>query len=142
MPTIDALESWCKEQKAKGKGRCHTNHVVCIEDENAKRAVNPPDERTGKPKTRIVWETNDPEVYSLFHVEKEKYMKAAGGNPVIGTEAMLVALKMHDFEAVRGFVQAIAAVKDQVKPVEGSGVPRAIIPPEVKPPREPGEDDE
>jgi hypothetical protein len=129
LPTLDALKVWVEYQIAQGKGRCHTNHVVVIEDENKQRAENPPDEE-GKKKTRIVWETNDPDVYALFHAEKEKYMKAAGGNPVIGTEAMLVALKMHDFEAVRKFVQSIAAVRDRIadEKAKASGVPRAIIP--------------
>lgn len=114
MPTLNALVEWALAEQKKGKGSLHVNHPVIMEEENAKRQVNAPDEK-GKRKTRIAWDANDPDSFAEFHKEREKYIRAAGGNPVLGTDAMICALRMFEFEDVRKFVEAIAAAKEAVR---------------------------
>lgn len=111
MPTIRQLKEWVDDQIAKGKAGDHTNHVVCIEDEQKKRIRNEPDE-TGKQKTKIAWETNDPECYSSFHIQRERYFKRAGGNPVLATEAVIMALKIQEDDDITRFIEAIQQVKN------------------------------
>jgi hypothetical protein len=111
MPTIRQLKEWVDHQIAQGKAGDHTNHVVCIEDEQAKRIRNEPDDE-GKQKTRIAWETNDPECYSSFHIQRERYFKFAGGNPVLATEAVIMALKIQEDEDIQRFIEAIQTVKN------------------------------
>jgi hypothetical protein len=51
-------------------------HVVFIEQEAAERVAN---EAKGiqKPKTRFQMETDDPEMYSAFNAEKDRYIRCA-----------------------------------------------------------------
>lgn len=118
MPTINQLKEWAEARIQQGKGSLHCNHPVCMEEEQAKRIANKPDQE-GKRKTRIAWETNDPECYSLFHKQRERYFKFAGGNPVLATEAVIMALKIQDDENVRRFIEAIQAVKAREPGQEG-----------------------
>ena len=106
MPTIAELEEWCKFQRKQGKGSLHTNHVVIVEEEVEKRKDNKPDE-AGKRKTRIVWEAGDPETFSRFHIERERYMECAGHNPVLATEAMSMSLRAQSNGIIRMFIEAI-----------------------------------
>jgi len=111
MPTIFQVKEWAEAEIAKGKGQLHANHPVCIEDEQKKKIANAPDEK-GMRKTRIAWDAVDPDSFAEFHKEKEKYMLAAGGNPVLGTDAIIMALRLHPFEEVRNFVMALTDTKD------------------------------
>lgn len=111
MPTINQVREWAEAQIAKGKGNLHANHPVCVEDEQAKKAKNAPDD-FGKRKTRIAWDAADADSYAEFHKEKEKYMRAAGGNPILGTDAIIMALKLHSFEEVRRFIEALTDERD------------------------------
>src|ERR1700675_1775087 len=104
MPTLRQLAEWAKSELAKGKGDLHTNHPVIIEEEQQKRIKNAPDEQ-GRQKTKIAWETNDPDCYSLFHVQRERYFKFAGGNPALATEAVIMALKIQNDEDIRDFIE-------------------------------------
>jgi hypothetical protein len=115
MPTVRQLKDWVDHQIREGKESLHTNHVVIVEEENEKKAKNEPDSE-GKRKTRIAWDASDPDSFAEFHKEKEKYMKAAGGNPVLGTDAITCALKLHGFEEVRRFIEALTSAKDYEKP--------------------------
>lgn len=108
MPTLRQLKEWVDYQIREGKEALHTNHVVIMEEEAEKKSQNKPDE-TGHRKTKIAWDCKDPETFAELHKEREKYMRAAGGNPILGTDAMIMALRLHDFEEVRTFVMAIAA---------------------------------
>ncbi len=110
MPTLNQLAEWVKAELAKGKGSLHCNHPVILEEEQQKRIENKPDEQ-GKKKTRIVWETNDPDCFSLFHAEKERYFKFAGGNPVLGTDAMIMALRVQRDQDIRRFIEALASTE-------------------------------
>lgn len=110
MPTLKQLAEWANTELKKGKGHLHTNHPVIIEEEQEKRIKNAPDEQ-GKQKTKIAWETNDPDCYSSFHLQRERYFKFAGGNPVLATEAVIMALKIQADDDVRRFIEAIQSVK-------------------------------
>jgi hypothetical protein len=112
MPTLNQLAEWVKSEISKGKGHLHTNHPVILEDEQNKRIENKPDAE-GKKKTKIAWETNDPDCYSLFHKERERYFKFAGGNPVLATEAVIMALRIQRDEDIRRFIEALAMSKSE-----------------------------
>jgi hypothetical protein len=115
MPTLLQLSDWVKAELAKGKGHLHTNHPVIIEEEQQKKIENKPDSE-GKRKTKIAWETNDPDCYSLFHKERERYFKFAGGNPVLATEAVIMALRVQRDEDIRRFVEVLAAAEEAARP--------------------------
>ena len=100
LPSLLQLESWVKQEIAKGKGDLHTNHVVIIEEEAAKKATNPADDE-GKRKTRIAWDAGDPDTYAAWHAERERWMAAANKNPVHVTDAMIVALKAYSEKAIK-----------------------------------------
>lgn len=112
MPTLLQLRDWVNAEIGKGKGHLHANHPVIMEEEQQKRIENKPDEQ-GKQKTKIAWETNDPECYSLFHKERERYFKFAGGNPVLATEAVIMALRVQRDEDIRRFIEVLAATEKQ-----------------------------
>jgi hypothetical protein len=128
MPTLFQLKSWVEQEIRKGHGDCHTNHVVIIEQEAAEKALNPPDE-TGKRKTRIAWDAGDPDSYAAWHAERERWMIAARKNPVISTDAMLVALRSVSEEAIKVIIenlQEIAAPPAQR--TDAPGPPKASLP--------------
>lgn len=110
MPTLKQLAEWCAGEIGKGKGHLHTNHPVIMEEEQQKRIKNAPDTE-GRKKTKIAWETNDPDCYSLFHKERERYFKFAGGNPVLATEAVIMALRIQRDEDIHRFVEALGMAK-------------------------------
>lgn len=109
MPTVRELHEWVKNQLRTGKGDMHTNHVVIIEEEQKKRTENAPDEQ-GKRKTRIAWDCADPETFAEFHKERERYMKAAGSNPTMATDVIILALRLHTDEEIRQFIEAVSNV--------------------------------
>lgn len=113
MPTLNQLAEWVNAEIAKGKGHLHTNHPVIMEEEQKKRIENKPDEQ-GKKKTKIAWETNDPECYSLFHVQRERYFKFAGGNPVLATEAVIMALGIQRDEDIQRFIEALSSAQESL----------------------------
>ena len=109
MPRVDELLEWCRSQVRNGKSAMHTNHVVIIEEEQKKRTENAPDEQ-GKRKTRIAWDCADPETFAEFHKERERYMKAAGSNPTMATDVIILALRLHTDEEIRKFIEAVSQV--------------------------------
>ncbi|GAC1687962.1 MAG: hypothetical protein PVS2B2_26700 [Candidatus Acidiferrum sp.] len=111
MPTLNQLAEWVRVELGKGKGDLHTNHVVIIEDEAKKKIENKPDAE-GKQKTKIAWETKDPETFGLLHAERERYFHLVGGNPVLGTTLMIMALKIQRDEDIKRFIEGINAVKE------------------------------
>ena len=125
MPSIFQVKTWAEEQIRKGRGECHTNHIVIVEHEAAKRAENPPDAE-GERKTRIAWDSCDPDSYAAWHAERERWMIAANKNPVMSTDAMLVALRSVSDEAIKIILENLQEIAK--KP---SGPPRAEIPSEL-----------
>jgi len=110
LPTLNQLAEWVKAELDKGKGHLHVNHPVIMEEEQERRIKNAPDAE-GKKRTKIAWETNDPECYSLFHKERERYFKFARGNPVLATEAVIMALRVQRDEDIRRFIEALASAE-------------------------------
>jgi hypothetical protein len=120
MPTLFQLKSWVEQEIRKGHGECHTNHVVIVEQVQAEKALNPPDE-TGKRKTRIAWDAGDPDSYAAWHAERERWMIAAKKNPVISTDAMLVALRSVSNEAIQVIIE-------NLQQIAAPGPPKATLP--------------
>lgn len=104
MPTLRALKEWVDYQISQGKESLHTNHPVIIEEEQAKKAKNAPDEE-GRRKTRIAWDAVDPQMFADFHAEKERYFRLVGGNPTVGTDLMIKALNHFTNEEIRSFLE-------------------------------------
>jgi hypothetical protein len=73
MADIDSEIERLKSLSRQGRGaeKCH---VILIEEEARKRKENPPDEQ-GKQKTKFVFETDDPSMYSRFNVQKDRWLK-------------------------------------------------------------------
>jgi len=113
---LNQLAEWAQAEIRKGKGSLHTNHPVIMEEEQQKRIENKPDEQ-GKQKTKIAWETNDPECYSLFHKERERYFKFAGGNPVLATTAVIMALRIQRDEDIRRFMETLDSIEQHMETV-------------------------
>lgn len=112
MPTIWMLKEWVDHYISQGKGDCHTNHVICVEDEAKKKIENKPDTE-GKQKTKVAWDTKDPETFGLLHAERERYFRLVGGNPVLGTSLMIMALKVQRDSDLRLFLEAITTLKEK-----------------------------
>ena|ERR1700734_1889771 len=104
MPTLYQLESWVKQEIAKGKGECHTNHVAIVEEAVKERVKNE------KRSTRIAWDCKDPDSYSLWHRERERWMEAAKKNPILATDAMIVALKAYSSEGIQVILENLQKV--------------------------------
>jgi hypothetical protein len=72
MPSVTAAIEYLKQLERKGRGNAPV-HIVDIEAEAEERKKN-----TGpKPKTRVQFETDDPELYSAFAIERERIVKRA-----------------------------------------------------------------
>lgn len=112
MPSLLQLESWLKQEIAKGKGHLHTNHVVIVEEEAEAKAKNAPDEE-GKRKTRIAWDAGDPDSYAEWHKERERWMNAANKNPVVATDSMIVALRSVPDETIKIIMDNLQKIGEQ-----------------------------
>ena len=84
------------EEKGHGDEKVH---VVFIEREAAERIAN---ERKGivKPKTKFVFETDDPDMYSAFNFEKDRYIRCAV-NKSVAVSLMLRCWQQLSDEAIR-----------------------------------------
>lgn len=129
--TVDEAIEKLKFWRSKGKGHLHTNHIVIVEEEAEKRAKNEPDAE-GKQKTKICWDADDPEVYALFHVQRERYMKLAKSNKTLATEAIIMALRIQPDEEIQKFL----AVLEMCEAGKNPNVPRAVLPATPFPPME------
>ena len=107
MPSLLQLESWVKQEIAKGKGHLHTNHVEIIEEAVTKRVTNK------EAATKIAWDCKDPESYKAWHKERERWMQMAGSNPILATDSMIVALRMYDEKAMRIILENLQKVGEQ-----------------------------
>ncbi len=94
MPTIDQLAEWTKFQQSKGKGQCHTQHPVIME-EIRKEAI-----KNTAEKTRIGFETYSPRSYRAWNEQLEVLMERLGCNPILVLDVMLLILKMAGEEGV------------------------------------------
>jgi len=109
MPSVDDVFERCKRLRERGKG-AEKSHFGLVSEEVQQRIENAPKE-DGKRATRIVWESGDPDVYSLFHKERERYMQIASENPTLATELMIIVLKLHPDRELRSFINALGPAK-------------------------------
>jgi len=123
MPTVKEASDYYKEQMRQGKGHLHTGHCYIAEDEAKKRESGQATDGDGKPKTKIAWDSSDPDSYAEWHKERRRWMDAANSNPTLSTDAMIVALKAYGTEAMKEIIDAINETR-----IQQSGVPRAEIP--------------
>lgn len=132
MPTIKEALEWCKKQVKDGKGDMHTGHMFVAEESAQAREDNAPDPITKKQKTKVAFETNDPDCYSEWHKERKRWMKAANKNPAVSTDAMIVRLRSATLEEVEQYTQTILEIRAQIAAQEATaaGAPQAVIPPE------------
>jgi hypothetical protein len=104
VPSIHQVLSWAKQEIAKGNGECHTNHITIIEHAVKDRQKNE------KRSTRIAWDCKDPDCYSAWHKERERWMEAAKKNPVLATDAMIVALKAYSPEGMQVILENLQQI--------------------------------
>ena len=129
MSTVRQAYEYYKKAVRDGKGEMHTGHPFVAEEEARRREDNPRDER-GHQKTKVAFETNDPDCYSEWHIERARWMRAANKNPSLSTEAMIVALKAYSEEAILALIEKIgeARAKIEATKAKAAGIPPAVIP--------------
>jgi len=98
MPLLEELADWVGVEMAKGKGKCHVNPVVIIEDLVRENIANKPD-RQGKQKTRVVFVV-DPITFGEFHKQKDRYVGICGNDPTIALPMMVKILAAISTEAI------------------------------------------
>lgn len=88
MPSVSAAIEYLKTLEGKGRGgeKCH---IVLIEEEEKARAEN----KGPVPRTRFQIELDDPELYSRWHIEKDRILRRAGVKAV-GLDLMYRAWTM------------------------------------------------
>jgi len=123
MPSLLQLESWLKQEIAKGKGYLHTNHVVIVEEESEKRKKGGAPDEEGKLPTRIVWDCGENWIYREWHTERERWMQAAQSNPALATEAQLQALRLFTSDGIRAILNELGNLR-----AKNSTAPKAVIP--------------
>src|SRR5271170_2575132 len=111
MPTLYQLEAWVKQEIAKGKGPKHTNHVVIVEEEAAKRKSGGVPDEEGKLPTRIVWNCGENWIYREWHEERERWMQGAENNPAVATEAMIQALRLFTSEGLKAIIENLGNLR-------------------------------
>src|ERR1700679_1649941 len=115
MPSIHQVLSWAQEKVRKGLGDQHTNHIVIIEEEARKRAKNPADDQ-GNRKTKIAWDSGDPEMYAAWHKERERWMVLAKKNPTDCTAAMIIGLRLFSNEQILDIISNLQRVGEPHEP--------------------------
>jgi hypothetical protein len=124
MPTCKEALEFYKKAVRDGKGDMRTGHPYIAEESALKREQNLPDDE-GKRKTKIAWDSADPDSYAEWHKERKRWMAVAHKNPTLSTDMMLVALKAYSIEGIQEVMEALgAAHASQAVP----GVPRAQLP--------------
>lgn len=106
MPTLIQLAEWCQAEIRKGKGQCHTQHPVIME-EVRKAAV-----KNSSLKTRIGLETYSPKSYSLWNEIIELLMEQLGCNPILVVDVLAVLVRMAGEEGIRIAKDNLAKVCD------------------------------
>jgi hypothetical protein len=131
MPTCKQALEYYKKAVKDGKGDMRTGHPYIAEEEAAKRERNEPDEETGRQKTKIAFDSQDPDSYKEWHRERKRWMKRAGKNPTICTDIMILALMAYSDEAIDKLIETLGSVRAiQEAQRHNPLVPRAVIPKE------------
>lgn len=111
MPTVEQLAEWCKAEIRKGKGQCHTQHPVIMEDVRKQQIENKPDS-SGRQRTRIGFETYSPKAYSLWNEIFESLMEQLGANPILVVDVIALIIRMAGVDGVRIAKDGLAKVMD------------------------------
>lgn len=106
MPTVSQLAEWCAAEIRKGKGDCHTQHPVIMEDVR-KDAV-----KNTALKTRIGLETYSPESYSLWNQIIESLMEQLGCNPILVVDVLALLVKMAGEDGIKIAKDGLAKLVD------------------------------
>lgn len=111
-----------------GKGDMHTGHCYIAEEEEQKRIDNPAD-KTGKQATKISWDSCDPDCYTEWHKERQRWMRRAHNNPTLATDAMVVGLKLHDEAKIDAIIEAVGSERAKIEAAkaQAAGIPRAEL---------------
>jgi hypothetical protein len=94
VPTLLQLRDWTISEIAKGKGECHTQHPVIMEEVRKEAIKNTAE------KTRVGFETYSPRSYRAWNGQIETLMEELGCNPILVLDVMLLILKMAGPEGV------------------------------------------
>src|SRR5689334_18464638 len=76
-----------------------------------RRAVNKPDAE-GKRKTRVAWDCGDGDSYAELHKQRERYFQLCGDNPTVGTDLMIIVLKIHPDAELRQFLEGLETARE------------------------------
>jgi hypothetical protein len=125
LPTVAQAASYYASLVKKGKGNLHTGHCFVAEEEEAKRIAGAPNV-DGKPKTKIAFDSADPESYKEWHKEAKRWLEMAEGNPTLRADMMIVALKAYSEEAMKVIRDTLC--EQRAQQTANSGLPRAVIP--------------
>lgn|SRR5208283_744998 len=129
MATVREAFEFYKKAIRDGKGENHCGHPYIAEDAARAREKNEQDPITGKRKTKIAFDSTDPECYIEWHIERARWMKAANKNPAVSTDAMILALKAYSEEAIDELIQTLGAVRAQAeaRKAKEAGIPPAQL---------------
>lgn len=129
MPTCKEALEYYKKAVRDGKGDMRTGHPYIAEEEAAKREKNEPDEH-GRQKTKISFDSADPDSYKEWHKERKRWMERAQNNPTLSTDAMILALKTYDERDIDRIMETLGTLRARMEAerAEANGVPRAVIP--------------
>lgn len=129
MPTCKEALEYYKKAVKDGKGDMRTGHPYIAEEEAAKREKNEPD-ATGRQKTKISFDSADPDSYREWHKERGRWMGRAQGNPTLSTDAMVVGLRAYSDEGIDKIIEMLGAIRARMEAerAAANGVPRAVIP--------------
>lgn len=111
MPTIRKALEFYQKAVADGKGDLHTGHPFIAEDEAAAREKNEQDPITKKKKTKIAFDSQDPDSYTEWHKERKRWMGRAQGNPTLATDAQIIRLRMATEEDIDRIIAGISEAR-------------------------------
>jgi hypothetical protein len=136
MPICKEALEYYKKAVRDGKGDMRTGHPYIAEEEAAKREKNAPDEH-GRQKTKISFDSADPDSYREWHKERKRWMERSQNNPTLSTDAMILALRAYDEPTIDAIIETLGSIRARMEAerAEANGVPRAVIP------QVPGEDE-
>lgn len=102
MPLLKQAFEKLSFEMGKGRGECHVNELVVIEDLVREQTEEP---KPLQPKTRVAFKT-DPLTYQQWHIQKDRWIKLCGGNPTLAYPLMVEVLKSISDEAIAGLYEA------------------------------------
>lgn len=131
MPLVKAAYEYYKKAMKEGKGELHTGHPFISEEEQKKRERNEPNEITNREKTKIAFDSCDPDSYREWHKERSRRMKLAGNDPTLCTDGMIVTLRLETDEQIKMTYVTLGQIRADLETQRAlaAGIPPAQIPP-------------